>query len=259
MARELGLPAEVLDPAGLAAADPEVTLAAAGGVLYPQDAHLSPEAFLDWLTRDVERLGGEVHRGMELERLETRGNRVTTARFQSGTVDCDEVVMAGGVWSGRLLSTLGVRLPLQPGKGYSLTLENPPQLPRLCSILVEGKVAVTPMGGRLRLAGTMELGQWDESVNPARVRGIRRTARAFLPALEGADLEAPPVWVGHRPCSPDGLPYVGRWPRLANLTIATGHAMMGLSLAPVTGSLVAQAVDGESNPLLDLLRPDRFA
>ena len=258
MARELGLPAEVLDPAGLAAADPDVTLSAAGGVLYPQDAHLSPEAFLDWLMQDVIRRGGDVHHRMDLVRLEARGSRVTTARFRTATVDCEEVVMAGGVWSGSLLATLGIGLPLQPGKGYSLTLDTPPQVPRLCSILVEGKVAVTPMGGRLRLAGTLELGRWDGTVDPARMRGIYKTARAFLPKLEGVDLESEPVWVGHRPCSPDGLPYVGRWPSLENLTIATGHAMMGLSLAPVTGSLVAQAVDGESSPLLDLLRPDRF-
>jgi D-amino-acid dehydrogenase len=105
----------------------------------------------------------------------------------------------------------------------------------------------------------MEIGRLDLKVNPARLRGMRGAVAKYFPAFAGADLETPPVWTGLRPCSPDGLPYIGRWRSVQNLTIATGHAMMGVTLAPVTGSLVAAAIDDDENPLLDVVRPDRFA
>jgi D-amino-acid dehydrogenase len=155
---------------------------------------------------------------------------------------------------------LGLRLPMQPGKGYSLTLAAPAQLPQLCSILTEAKVAVTPMGGRLRFAGTMEIGARDDRANPARLRGIIRSAGEYFPEIRPEAFDGLRPWVGHRPVSPDGLPYLGRSRRIPNLVIATGHAMMGLSLAPVTGAVVAALVMGKP-PFRDLaaLDPERFS
>jgi D-amino-acid dehydrogenase len=132
---------------------------------------------------------------------------------------------------------------MQPGKGYSLTLPQPRQLPRLCSILCEARVAVTPMGGTLRFGGTMEIAGLHGRIDPRRVQGIVDSSIRYLPAFTPQDFAHIKPWCGLRPCTPDGLPYIGRTSRWQNLTIATGHAMMGLSLGPATGELVAQLVD----------------
>jgi D-amino-acid dehydrogenase len=149
---------------------------------------------------------------------------------------------------------------MQAGKGYSLTLDAPRVRPRVPAILSEARVAVTPMGDSVRFGGTMELSGIDTSVDPARVRGIVRAATRYYPALTEGDFEGVPASCGLRPCSPDGLPYVGRAGRHENLCAATGHAMMGVSLGPITGRLVAEILSGEE-PSIDIraLSPDRHA
>ena len=149
-----------------------------------------------------------------------------------GDIDADEVVLCAGVWSAGLARQLGLRLPMQAGKGYSLTLKNPRQLPTICSIFTEARVAVTPMDGALRVGGTMEMAGINESVNPRRVHGIVRSVPAYYPEFREDDFAGIEPWHGLRPCSPDGLPYLGRTSRWDNLICATGHAMMGLSLGP---------------------------
>ena len=154
-------------------------------------------------------------------------------------------MIAGGSWSPSLLRQAGLKLPLQAGKGYSLTLAAPPELPQLCSIFVEAKVAITPMAGSLRFAGTMEVGGLDLSVNPSRVRGIVKSVHSYFPGFSEADFAGVKPWAGLRPVSPDGIPYLGKVPNFSNLIAATGHAMMGLSLGPVSGRLVAGLLTGE--------------
>ena len=150
-------------------------------------------------------------------------------------------------------------IPIQAGKGYSLTLSAPRQLPRLCSILAEARVAVTPMGSSLRFGGTMELAGLNETIRPARVRSIIRAACSYYPGFVPADFEGVEPWRGLRPCSPDGLPYVGRLRAYDNLSVATGHAMMGLSLGPITGRLMSEILLGEPPSLaIGLLDPDRY-
>jgi D-amino-acid dehydrogenase len=149
---------------------------------------------------------------------------------------------------------------MQAGKGYSLTVKNPRQLPELCSICTEARLAVTPMDGALRFGGTMEMAGIDERINPRRVRGIICAVPDYFPAFQESDFSDIQPWSGLRPCSPDGMPYIGRTQRWKNLTIATGHAMMGLSLAPATGRIVADVLAGERSPVaLELLSPDRYA
>jgi len=148
---------------------------------------------------------------------------------------------------------------MQPGKGYSLTLRQPRRLPQLCAILTEARVAVTPMGGALRFGGTMELDGLNERINPVRVQGIIKSVPRYYPEFGPADFAGVTPWCGLRPCSPDGLPYVGRSARYANLAVATGHAMMGLSLGPITGKLMAQVLSGEPPSIhIDALAPDRY-
>ncbi|HYE59541.1 MAG TPA: FAD-dependent oxidoreductase, partial [Rhodothermales bacterium] len=176
-----------------------------------------------------------------------------------GHVEGDAFVTAGGAWTSGLVRQLGIRLPLQAGKGYHLRVDQPPAMPRHSYILMEGRVAVTPMGESVRFAGTMEIAGLDMNLNPARVRGIVRSAGRYLPDFTPAVFEKASSWVGLRPCTPDGLPYIGPTRRIPNLILATGHAMMGLSLGPITGKLVAEVLSGEAPSIsLDQLAPERF-
>jgi D-amino-acid dehydrogenase len=168
-------------------------------------------------------------------------------------VEAKEVVLAAGSWAPGLGRQLGMSIPIQPGKGYSLTFQaTPPALP---FILSEERVAVTPLGDRVRLAGTMELAGMDLSINERRVGAIRRAGEAALGPL-GEPLE---TWAGLRPLTPDTLPILGRPARFDNLVVAGGHAMIGLSLGPITGRIVADLVAGRDPGFdLSLLSPDRF-
>ena len=154
---------------------------------------------------------------------------------------------------------LGLTLPIEAGKGYSLTLPTPRRIPAICAILSEARLAVTPMDGTLRFAGTMEIAGLNEDISPVRVRGIIKAATEYYPEIVASDFEGIAPWRGLRPCSPDGMPYLGRTARFANLSIGAGHAMMGISLGPVTGRLIAEILAGET-PRIDLaqLSPDRY-
>ena len=257
-ARALGLPAEVLDAKQTAARDPDVTMDIAGSVYFPQDCHLQPERYLAALER---RLGGaEFSWETEVTGWRREGARLVAVRTTRGEIAGDEFILASGAWSPALVRELGLRLPMQAGKGYSLTLPHPVELPQICAILTEARVAVTPMGGALRVGGTMELAGLNDRVSPRRVEGVRRALPRYYPRFRREHFDGIAPWHGLRPCSPDGLPYLGRTRAAENLIVATGHAMMGLSLAPITGELVAQLADG-APPRFDLrlLAPDRFA
>jgi len=258
--RELGMPAEVLDPAGVAALEPEVTLRVCGGVYYPLDAHVTPQTFHATLTRLVAEAGGTFRWNADVRSWRVEGGRVRAAITNEGPVEAEEFVVAAGAASATLVRPLGVRLPLQPGKGYSLTLERPRERPRRALVLQENRVAITPMGATLRFGGTMELGAWDLGINPPRVRGIVRSVEQYLPAFRAEDFAQVRPWAGLRPCTPDGLPYVGRLEPYANLSVATGHAMMGLSMGPITGKLIAEILSGEpASVSLEALRPNRYS
>ena len=187
-AEELGVEAEVLDAEGVAARDPAIKMDVAGGVFFPQDCHLAPTKFLASLTAEITRMGGEFVRDVEIDRVEMDGDRVRAVAAGKRLFEADEYVVAGGSWSPALGNMLGVNLPMQAGKGYSMTLEDPVCLPDLCSILVEAKVAVTPMGSAVRFGGTMEICGLDESINRRRVRGIVKSIPRFFPAVRGGAL-----------------------------------------------------------------------
>ena len=187
-------------------------------------------------------------------------SRVCAVKLSNGKeVEADEFVVCGGSWSPRLARKLGLRIPIQAGKGYSLTLSRPRQLPHICSICTEARVAVTPMGETLRVGGTMEFAGLNEDINPVRVRVIINSFCRYFPEFRAEDFDGIPPWRGLRPCSPDGLPFIGRTGKFANASIATGHGMIGLSLGPVTGKLIAEILSGEK-PATDiaLLSPDRY-
>jgi len=258
-ARQLGIPAEVLNPAQTAVLDPGARLDIEGAVHYPRDCHLSPHRFMAGLRADLEKRGVQFAWNTEAAGWRVRGGKIEALRAAARDFEVDEFVLAAGSWSPALTRDLGLKLPMQAGKGYSVTLANPPQLPQICSILTEARVAVTPMGGTLRVGGTMEIGGLNDRINPARVRGIIQSLPKYYPEFSPEHFAGIQPWFGLRPCSPDGLPYLGRLPNLQNLVIATGHAMMGLSLGPVTGKLVADLLSSRKPQIeIGLLRPDRM-
>jgi D-amino-acid dehydrogenase len=267
-AEALGVPAEVLGPREAAAREPGLRLDVAGAVYYPLDCHLAPGRLLAALRRRAEAAGARIVPG-EVSGWRRTGDTVEAALISNGAdgadsaaggIAADEFVLSAGIGSKVVARDLGLRLPLEAGKGYSVTLEAPRRIPAVCAILAEARVAVTPMGGALRFGGTFELSGPDRAIDPARVAGILRSIPRYLPDFSAEDFRGLPVWSGLRPCSPDGLPYLGRTAGFKNLSIATGHATMGVSLGPITGRLIAEILAGEA-PSLDLapLRPDRFA
>jgi D-amino-acid dehydrogenase len=259
-ANDLGVPAQVLGAKELAPLDPSVTMDVAGGVYFPKDCHLAPDQFLARLKQHAVRAGVKFSWNTEVTGFARQSSRLTLVQTTKGNFQGDEIVLAGGAWSPALGRELGLTLPMQAGKGYSLTLPKPPQLPLISAIFTEARLAVTPMAGQLRFAGTMEIAGLNETINLRRVQGIIKSVPGYYPAFSPHDFEGITPWCGLRPCSPDGLPFLGRTRKLANLTVATGHAMMGLSLGPITGRLVAEILT-DDKPTFDLhlLSPDRYS
>ena len=260
LARKLGMNAESLTPEALRKLEPGVRYEACGAIYFPQDCSLTPGLFLGAMRKELANLGVEMHFAELVTAIHAENNRVQALETDQGRIEADEFVVAGGSWSAEICRMAKVPLLLQAGKGYSMTIRPGAKLPSICSLLIEGRVAVTPMGKELRVGGTMEIVGLDESIDKRRVQGIRDAFLSFMPQFSGDDFRGVPIWKGLRPCPPDGMPYVGRFKRLPNLIAATGHGMMGLSLGPATGSLVAQVVS-ETKPDVDLtlLDPNRFA
>jgi D-amino-acid dehydrogenase len=259
-ANELGVPAEVLDAKALAKLDPDVTMDVAGGVYFPKDCHLTPGRFMAALKQQCDALGVQFVWNADATDFALRNSGIAAIKSTKGEFTADEFLIAGGSWSPVLAKQLRLKIPMQAGKGYSLTLARPRQLPQLCSIFTEARVAITPMGDTLRFGGTMEIVGLNEDFNPLRVQGIIKSVPKYFPKFTAEDFAGAQPWRGLRPCSPDGLPYLGRTAKFSNLTIATGHAMMGLSLGPISGQLVSEIVSGEKPSFdLTLLNPDRYA
>ncbi len=259
-AQRLGIPAVQMNAQQTAAFDPDVRMDIAGSVHYPQDCSITPGRFITTMQEQLQRDGVTFHWDTIVTGWRHSATQLTGVETNRGVLEADEFVLGAGVWSSALARDLGLRIPMQAGKGYSVTLPNPPQLPKCPAILVEGRVAVTPMAGSLRFGGTMEVAGIDHRISPPRVRGIIDSALRYFPDFKLGHFDGIAPWCGLRPCSPDGLPYIGRTGRFDNLILATGHAMMGMSLGPITGQIVADLLTG-TQPAIDiaLLSPDRYA
>ena len=257
--RALGLTAEVLDPKATAAREPGIQMDIAGSVYVAQDCNLDPSRLMETLQRRCAAAGVELRWQAEVSGYRTSGNRITSLQVENEAIAADEFILCAGVWTDGIGRELGLRLPMQAGKGYSLTLTKPARSPKSCALLTEARVAVSPMNGKLRFGGTMELAGIDESINPIRVRGIIAAAKRYYPEFTDEDFAGIEPWRGLRPCTPDGLPYIGRTSRARNLVVAAGHAMQGISLGQITAKLAADALDGAPpSGDLALLSPDRF-
>jgi D-amino-acid dehydrogenase len=251
-----GVRCQVLDRESLLDLEPGLHPELAGGVFFPDEAHCDPARFVTAVGGAALAAGGTLVTGAEVLELRASGSSVDLTTT-SGAIRADTVVVAAGAWSARLTRALGRPIPLQGGKGYTIDLPNDDRTPlRRPVMLQEPRIAVTPLDGRLRLAGTMQFAGLDESIDRRRVASVQRAGTRMLPAWRESGVAK--IWSGLRPCTPDGLPFIGWLRDDMPVALATGHAMLGLTLAPVTGELVADLVDGTDREEFAMLDPGRF-
>ncbi len=258
-AGRLGIEARVLGADEVQRLEPDVRVTARGGIYYPGDAQVIPGILVRKLIDHLQSVGVQIIRNKHVHSIFTEGKSIKGVRTTLGEFTADQWVLAAGSWSGWLASLIGIKLPMQAGKGYSFTLQNVGRNVRIPTIFLEARVAVTPMRNDLRFGGTMEIAGINHNVNMNRVIGIVKSITRYYPDMKVDVPAAKAVWHGLRPCSPDGLPYIGRSARWDNLVVATGHAMMGMSLGPGTGKLVSDIIEKKQPEVdLTLFTPDRF-
>jgi len=258
-ATNLGLDAQYLTPEECRKLQPDIELDILGAVHYHCDAHLYPNQLMTSLVKYLENGGVRIHRNTEVLKINKDGDKITSVSTKDEDFTGDVYVIAGGSWSPGIARLAGLNIPLMPGKGYSFMVDKPVKPMTIPSILCEARVAITPMNGSIRFGGTMEIGKINKQVNMNRVKGIVESVPKYFPDFKLPVPEQKDVWFGFRPCSPDGLPYIGLSEKYKNLAIATGHAMIGLGLAPATGKLIADAFNGEKAVInADLFSPDRY-
>lgn len=259
-AAQLGIDCKVLDPEQLKQAEPEVHLDVAGAVHYTCDAHLSPPQLIEQLISAVRRRGGVLLEHSPVRGIERSANRITAVLTEKGRHTADAFVLSPGAWLGKLAGKAGLPVPLMPGKGYSFMTDAFEGKLRLPALLMEERVSITPMNGRVRVGGTMELAGVNNKINLAKVEGIVRAVPKYYPAQKLSMPAKEEIWYGFRPCSPDGLPYLGRSRKLNNLLLAGGAGMMGLSTGPAMGKLISELINEEPTSLdLTAFTPERFS
>ncbi len=253
-----GFASRILSPREACEAEPALSRKLAGAILKENEGFVDPAHLLDWLKKEVRSLGVAILEGVEALWLQVaRDTGPASVVTTQGEMQGSQIVVAAGARSRQLLKPLGIRLPLQEGKGYSLSL---PLIPRPITrpvLAEEAHLAMTPLQDGLRVTGMLELCGPDTSVQPKRLQGIMDQARRCLPELGPTQRQL--IWRGFRPCTPDGLPLVGRLRRWPNLWIATGHVNLGLTLGPATGRLLADMLAGTSSlSAAAALSPERF-
>lgn len=235
-----GIPGRFLEKDELLAFEPALKPLVRGGVFFPEEAHAEPYRMVLGLAEEFVRSGGTLLSKAEVFDFETSEGRITEVVTTQGRFRPDLVVMATGSWSPEIGRRLGLKLPVLGGKGYSMNVLTEAHKPQRPIMIVERKIAVTPRAGSVRIAGTLELVNQDFSITPRRVKAIQDGAKEFL-HLERTH-EATDLWRGLRPCTPDGVPYIGFSDQWKNLFLCTGHQMLGLQSAPGSARLAADLI-----------------
>ena len=253
-----GLPADILDRDQVQRVEPAALPSVIGGVHFTGDSSLNPAKFLRLLAGRVRAMGVELHENTPVTGFIASGGRISRVLTSQVEYEPSQVVLAAGAWSPLVARSLHLDIPVQPARGYSLTMPATRAMPRHALLLGERRVAVTPMGELLRFTGRLEVGNMSTTPDPKWIVAIERAVREYIQLDEKLDVQE--TWAGLRPTTPDGVPLIGYSSRYANLVLATGHAMLGLSLGPGTGRLVADLIN-EVPPAFDLeaFRPDRFS
>ena len=255
---DFGIESGILSAAELAVDEPALKPGAVGAIHYPDDAHLRPDRYCEELARLVRAAGGEIEEEVTIDGFVRDGGRIVAVETTQGKREGRDVLMALGPWSPLLSKQLDLRLPIQPGKGYSITYSRPALAPRRPLVLKERSVCVTTWDDGFRLGSTMEFSGYDASLNRTRLDALERAAREYLREPTGpAKVEE---WFGWRPMTYDDMPILGRAPGHDNLWLATGHGMLGVTLSAVTGQLMTDLICGRE-PIVDpaASSPLRFA
>ena len=221
-----------------------------GGVYYPDDGHFDPYKFVNQLANLAKAKGVEIIEYSEVQDLIVSGNKISKIIVSNREYTPDWTIITAGAWSSKLAKKFGVNLPVQPAKGYSVSYNRTGLSIKTPLLLSEAKIGVNPVIDGVRLAGTLELTGIDSSINKKRVKAIIDSAHQYL-AGDSAKFEVSNVWTGMRPVTPDGVPVIDRIPNIENLIVATGHAMLGMTMGPITGKLVSEIVVGD-RPSVDL-------
>ena len=258
-AQDLGLDVDILEGNAVQELEPNLKLDVLGAILYRCDGKLYPSKLMQQLIHYLKAAGVAFFEKTEVHKFVTSGNKIKEAISDRGSFQADAFVLTGGAYLPQLTSKLHINTPLMPGKGYSFMYQ-PEKENTLnhAALLLEARVAVTPMNGQIRFSGTMELGPANDRIYENRVRGIVESIPKYYPELK-VDYPSEKIWYGYRPCSPDGLPYLGRLKKFDNVLIAGGGGMMGLSLGPAYGKVVADLLAGQKiEAEIAGFRPDRF-
>ncbi|MBM3999362.1 MAG: FAD-dependent oxidoreductase [Planctomycetes bacterium] len=256
--REFGFPSQHLKGGEVRAFEPAIGRDVAGGVCFPDSGSCNPLELVRRLIAGAERAGAVVRRDAPVSDVRVERERVAEVVVDGEPVAADSIVLACGSWTPRLARRLGLRLPIQPGKGYHLDIDRPDPCPAIPVVLMEERIFVTPMDGFLRLAGTMEFSGFNLDLRPTRVAMLAAGAERYF--LGSGVARERSRWCHLRPMTPDGLPVVGKVPGLHNAWIAAGHGMLGVTQGPFTGKLIADWIR-TGNPEMDLdsVSPARFA
>lgn len=245
-AHELGLDVSLLNYDELQLLEPQTKINAIGALQFKCDAHIYPDKLMKVLKEHLVAQGVTFQYGETVVSFEKEKGAVTKVITDKQSYTADDLVIAAGAWSKEIAVLADAKISLMPGRGYSFTLEDSIYKVNHPMILAEGRVAIAPMdGNKIRFGGTMEVVPTTAKPQYHRIEGILRAVKDFLPEF---DIQKPldqNIWYGYRPCSADGLPYIGRIKKYNNVVVATGHSMMGLSLGPGTGKLVSQLTNGE--------------
>ena len=258
-ARTLGLDAEPLTKEQVERLEPDIGLNILGAVHYHCDAHLNPNKLMAQLKKYIINQGALLFTGESALSMEIQQGVINKIKTKENDYAGDVFILAGGSWLPELTRMAGLNIPMMPGKGYSVTENNPPVRLNIPAILCEARVAITPMNGFMRYGGTMEIASVNHHINLKRVEGILDAVPKYFSNLQPKMPDTKEIWYGFRPCSPDGLPYIGSAKKIKNLMIAGGHSMMGLGLGPATGKVISEMCNHQKTSVkTDAFDPERF-
>jgi D-amino-acid dehydrogenase len=257
--RQHQLDPQVLSGAEAARQEPALRSSLAGAIYFPHERHLRPDLLVAALAKRCRELGATIREQTALTAVR-RDSRVHALLTSNDAVEADQYLLAAGAYCGPLSRLFGAGMPVRPGKGYSIDYA-PAPVPLTAAVnLSDAKVAVTPLQGRLRLAGTMEFAGLDAAINQLRVQAIRKAPSRYFVDWDPRLAPAIGPWAGARPMTPDGLPIMGRMPGLENAFIATGHGMLGVTLGPASGRAIARFIGTGVEPaVLGPFDPGRFS
>ena len=258
-ASKFGLKTIMCNRAEVQEYETEVEVDVLGGILYLDDCHIDSSRFMQVLYQSLQKSGVKFWLNTTVTGFEKSNDRVSAVITDKGDLPVSELVIANGSWMGITSRQLGIKLPMQAGKGYSLVYTDNQKNLQFPSILVDHRTATTPIDKWLRIGGTMELSGHSDNILPKRVLAIYDAFKKYYPSMKLAEPDPTKAWYGYRPVTPDGMPYIGRHASFKNLSFAGGHAMLGVSAAAGTGKLIREIMESKKTSIaIRAFDPGRF-